>query len=303
MGGAGTASAQETSATWYNPALIAAIPQMPVFGATYYQPQFREGYNPPDYYSHVTVAVDSSVFFDWLRGRASATIMVLETARGPISGSMSGIGAGYGTCITPRIAAGISGTWVIDSGSQQATWSFAFDAGILWRATQNLNLGAALRNLGPTMDYGTAIPAELPVRAAVGMRWRILDETPHTFVLATDLTKSLVREPGGRWYLSPFLGWSDEPLRDEIRQIDLSTGVEYAYFQTLFVRTGLFHDQDGNRTRITWGLGLRIPFFGRFAGGSERIVVDFTSFVPLREADQPSGHSSQRIKFSMGFVL
>lgn len=301
MGGAAVATASGHHAIHHNPALVALTQDAPSFGMTYREPAFRDGFRPPDYAAHFDVVVDSGTAFG-LRGRTGVSLAMLETPRGSVGGSMIAVGAGYGRRVSEELAWGVRLVWVRDAGSQQASYTVASDLGGIWKPREDMTVGAALRNFGPAMDYGGAATQELPLALTVGMGWLAYARAGHGLTVACDLTKPLVREPGNRWYMSPALGWLDDGAGEEIGEIDIAAGVEYSWHGVLRLRSGLLHDADGERTRLTAGCGFRIPLGGRSGGASETMAVDFSSLVLLRDEPSPTVHESRKFAVTLSYA-
>jgi hypothetical protein len=90
------------------------------------------------------------------------------------------------------------------------------------------------------------------------------------------VNKVLVRQRGGtgteEFSVDPawkalFTAWTDESLSDEFKDIIYNYGMEYSFADFVFLRAGWVHDQTGDITDYTYGIGVsyasaRIDFAG-----------------------------------------
>ncbi len=87
--------------------------------------------------------------------------------------------------------------------------------------------------------------------------------------------------------------FSDAPggFREELQEINISTGVEYWYNKTFAARTGFFYENPnkGNRKYITFGIGLRYKVFG----------VDAAYLAPIQQRNP----LQNTLRFTLHFNL
>jgi hypothetical protein len=72
----------------------------------------------------------------------------------------------------------------------------------------------------------------------------------------------------------------DRSITEEMKELKLNGGLEYGYYQLLFLRTGYFYDHEGFNVikGLTFGGGLRYNFGeGGFA------ALDFAFVPPAKE--------------------
>ncbi|WP_126247357.1 PorV/PorQ family protein, partial [Chitinophaga rhizosphaerae] len=139
----------------------------------------------------------------------------------------------------------------------------------------------------------------------------------HKFTLALDVNKLLVptppiykldpdgiptgeiekgKDPDRSVVESIFTSFSDAPggFREEVSEFSFAGGIEYAYQNNFFVRTGYFYEDPakGNRQQFSAGFGVRVQGFQLdFAylvptGGSlrQRKSMNFTiMYTPFRD--------------------
>lgn len=185
------------------------------------------------------------------------------------------LGAGYGTALSEHFAAGVGAKVLLSYLSpeigdleegQGVTW--AIDGGIHGRqlGPMNLRAGLAILNMGPALkfvDNGSPNPLPLNFRLGVGFD-PYVDET-HRFTVAADMNKVLVRQRGGtgaeEFDVDPawkalFTAWGDESLSEEFKDAIYNLGLEYAFSNFVFLRTGWVQDSTGDITDYTYGIGL-----------------------------------------------
>lgn len=160
--------------------------------------------------------------------------------------------------------------------------SVAADVGIYYATSvptrgepTDLSYGIVISNIGSKMQYGSQkyfIPTNLRVGGAANFH---LDEI-NQLAIALDLNKLLVptspyrdaegniiagKDPDRSVPSGIFGSFADAPggFREELREISLSTGVEYWYDQLFALRTGFLyeHPTKGNRKFYTIGAGIK----------------------------------------------
>lgn len=183
----------------------------------------------------------------------------------------------------------------------------------------NLSLGAAISNIGNKITYTDPNnPSFLPTNLKVGTAITRELDAYNKITLVFDANKLLVPTP---WYnldyynqngvlLPPsdpetrdrnreiqqksvvssiFSSFSDAPggFKEELREINLSTGLEYWYNDLLAARVGYFYEAPtkGDRQYLSLGLGVRYQVFG----------VDGAYLVPNSKANP----LSQTIRVSL----
>jgi len=163
------------------------------------------------------------------------------------------------------------------------------------------NIGATISNIGNKITYTESatnkdfLPTNLGL--AGGVTWKFDDYNKLTYDL--DFNKLLVPTPdssGDYRNESPvqgiFKSFSDAPggFQEEMREINISTGVEYWYKDLFTVRTGFFyeHPTKGDRQYITAGLGIKYNVFG----------LNFSYLVPTSTQKSPLDNT---LRFTLYF--
>ncbi len=170
----------------------------------------------------------------------------------------------------------------------------------------NLAFGANLSNLGPKVTYSDRENREfIPTNLRLGTALTYNIDPYNKFTLALDFNKLLVPTPpvydtdsitGGiipgpngkprirlgadpsRSFLSGVFGsFSDAPegFSEELREIAISTGLEYWYKDAFAVRGGYFYENKlkGNRQYFTLGAGFHFS----------KIGLDFAYLIPRQQ--------------------
>jgi hypothetical protein len=185
----------------------------------------------------------------------------------------------------------------------------------------NLGLGATISNIGNKITYTNANQADfLPTRLRLGFAFTRELDAYNKITLTVEGAKLLTPSPfyeegpigtdtasvNGRarreraennrrrdkGIVSAALGsFSDAPggFREELREVNLSTGVEYTYNDLLMARVGYFYESPvkGDRQYLSFGLGVRYQVFG----------VDGAYLVPNSRANP----LAQTIRISLHF--
>jgi Type IX secretion system protein PorV len=146
---------------------------------------------------------------------------------------------------------------------------------------EGFNYGFTLSNLGSKISYTSDasqkdfIPADLGIGAAYS---KVFDED-NKIVFGLDIHKLLVPTPPsasdsvglvkynkkgvvGSWFSS--LGDAPDGFSEEIKELQVSAGVEYWYKEQFAVRAGYFYENPakGNRKYFTMGAGIKYNMFG-----------------------------------------
>lgn len=163
-----------------------------------------------------------------------------------------------------------------------------------------LAAGINISNVGGKMTYTTGgnryfLPANLKLGAASTFLFNDLSE----FTLGLDFNKLLVptqADPGnGRVDTSVpagiFGSFTDAPggLKEELKEVSVSTGVEYTYKHQFALRGGYSYEnpQKGNRSYFTLGAGFKYDVMG----------IDFSYLI----ASQEKSPLANTLRFSLLF--
>ena len=144
----------------------------------------------------------------------------------------------------------------------------------LGATTGNLAFGAAITNLGAKISYNSTESADfIPTNLRVGTAFGYDLDPFNRITFTLDANKLLVPSPNRDCSMDTsdivsavFSSFSDAPGggKEELQEINLSTGVEYWYNNIFAGRAGYFYEnpKKGNRQYFTMGLGLRYQVFG-----------------------------------------
>ena len=267
MGGAFAATADDASATYYNPGGLAFIGRN---YATLMHSNWLPGLYPGMYYEFAGFTHE---FKD--KGTMGLNVVYLTTGKTEVTGSDGqplgeyttfdiASTVGYGFPITSKLGAGLGvkfiysflvPDWVwallpelgITSGGTGTTW--AADAGVLYKPWNSLWLGAALSNIGPNIAYTSSGEADpLPRTLRLGVRYSPVQTKLFRLSLTPEISKVLV----GMFYdqnpnsPSPFA----TKLWYELWEAWKHFGVEACYANFVTARVGYFEDITGARGGI-----------------------------------------------------
>ncbi len=310
MGNSGVALADNSTATFWNPAGLA----------------FQEGHEVTLTHADWLPDFNVDMFYDYLSGRyhldgigtigGHITYLNLgEQQRmgedgqelGTFSSYEFAAGLSYGFKLSEQFSVGTgirfiysnlvpSGIQVSEQETRNGT-SVGVDIAALYRSKPfevanreaQLRAGANLANMGPRIQYTDEAQKDpLPTTLRVGWAYKMsLDQSGfNTLTLSNDYSKVMARR--GMGSLEALVSsWDtitqevgdgntvEVPLGD---QIMIGTGLEYWYNNLFALRAGYFYESpnNGNREFLTFGAGLRYNIFG----------VDF-SYIYTIEEDHP----------------
>lgn len=165
----------------------------------------------------------------------------------------------------------------------------------------NLALGGNISNIGGKISYTSADRKDfLPTNLRLGTAFTMELDPYNKITLAIDANKLLVPSTDSvnqstvnqpNVFSGIFQSFTDAPdgFSEELKEINISTGVEYWYDNMFAARVGYFYENElkGGRKYLTLGLGLRYQQFG----------LDAAYLVP-NEQNNPL---AQTIRFSLHF--
>jgi hypothetical protein len=145
-----------------------------------------------------------------------------------------------------------------------------------------LAFGAMLSNLGGRVSYGTDQRYYIPTNFRLGTALTYYADQYNKFNIALDLNKLMVPTPPvdttKSYIASVFGSFADAPggFSEELKEVTISTGVEYWYNDQFAARLGYFHEsaQKGGRRFFTAGVGIRLQ---------DRYGVDFSYLMPVTQ--------------------
>ncbi len=177
-----------------------------------------------------------------------------------------------------------------------------------------LALGMNISNIGNKVTYSDEQNTQfIPINMGLGSSLTYNIDEQNTLSLALDLNKLLVPTPplyysdstdvdGNRVIREGYnpnvsvprgmlQSFYDAPggLKEELREITWSFGMEYWYMQQFAIRAGYFyeHETKGNRKFFSAGLGLRLNMF----------TLDFSYLIPVYRANP----LANTLRFSLSF--
>lgn len=229
----------------------------------------------------------------------------------------------YSRKLSEHIGIGVTGRYIWSNLSSQASsqnntpksgTSLAVDLGFYYTRpivikgkNINLSFGANISNIGQKVTYSNKANADfIPMNLRLGTAIKTSLDPYNSITFALDFNKLLVPTPpvldannviiagknNDRNLLSGIFGsFSDAPegFKEEIKEINIATGLEYWYKEIFAARVGYSyeHIDKGGRKYITIGLGFRYQRFG----------VDFSYLIPP-EQNHPL---AETIRFSLLF--
>ncbi|MDH4058348.1 MAG: type IX secretion system outer membrane channel protein PorV [Cyclobacteriaceae bacterium] len=156
--------------------------------------------------------------------------------------------------------------------------SVAVDIGVyytkpLLSRNSALSLGATITNIGAKISYSDANNKDfIPTNLRLGGAYKTELDAFNSLTFALDVNKLLVPSPNPSDSVQKsvlggiFSSFTDAPggFSEEIREFQLSTGIEYWYNNTFAGRVGYFLEakDKGNREYLTAGIGAKIQKFG-----------------------------------------
>lgn len=201
----------------------------------------------------------------------------------------------YGQKLSPYLGLGIAARFIhsnltggqnFNGSATKPGNSAAVDLGIYYTRdvnfganTGNVSFGGNVSNIGAKISYTN--PSEkdfLPTNLRLGTAITYDLDPFNKITLAVDANKLLVPTPQSNdqnalaavrkksMVNGIFTSFSDAPggLKEELREVNIATGLEYWYNDLLAVRGGYFYEdsQKGGRQYLSMGVGLRYQVFG-----------------------------------------
>lgn len=182
-----------------------------------------------------------------------------------------------------------------EQGKGVAT-TVSFDIATMWRPekleipfigdlSNRFSLGINLSNIGPKIYYIDQAQADpIPTNFRLGLAVRPFQDDFNSLTFTLDFSKLLVdkgqafrgqvdttntvKKKRKDFYEAIFSAWADQPIGEEIRDINTAMGLEYWYGQPgdfmFALRAGFFYEDPsfGNRKFVTLGAGIRYDLYG-----------------------------------------
>jgi hypothetical protein len=164
----------------------------------------------------------------------------------------------------------------------------------------DFNLGLQVSNISNKVTYSSADQEQfLPINLKLGSAFETYLDAYNSLTFSVDFNKLMVPTPDPDRETEPTLlegmfgSFGDAPggFKEEMREISISTGLEYWYNNVFALRTGYFHEHDtkGGRKYFTTGLGFRYQVLG----------LDFSYLIPVKKQN-PLGET---LRFTALFNL
>ncbi len=221
------------------------------------------------------------------------------------------------------IRSDITGGGTVDGQPYNAGYSFAADLGLYYQRPVDLGgmkgefaWGANFSNLGTKISYTEGSDKQfIPANFRLGLRYSLEIDEYNSISLAADFNKLLVPTPpvyypitdstdangdqvvqyGRKLPSSLPLSWIqsfyDAPagFKEEMREIMISTGLEYWYREQFAIRAGYFHESQtkGNRKYFAAGIGLKLNVF----------FIDFSYLISASGRSNPLANT---MRFTLG---
>ncbi|GAB3952442.1 type IX secretion system outer membrane channel protein PorV [Spirosoma harenae] len=148
--------------------------------------------------------------------------------------------------------------------------------------------GAMISNLGGRLNYGGSQSYFIPTNFRIGTGITLFADQYNKFNFLVDANKLMVPTPNvvngvnlnanKGYFESVFGSFADAPggFSEELKEITLSTGIEYWYNDQFAARVGYFNESNekGGRKYVTTGIGLRLQ---------QRFGVDFSYLIPIKQ--------------------
>lgn len=169
------------------------------------------------------------------------------------------MGLTYSKLLTDRISIGTNLKLITESIGNTSATGFALDAGVQYKFSPNIMLGAAIKNVGANMNYGgqglrqsTGVPGSQP--GSPNATWEVVTEDfqiPSYFELSLAYAYN-INEQNNLMLASTFT--ANNSLEDKMH-----FGLEYGFMNSFFVRGGynfMMENNDESIFGLTLGAGI-----------------------------------------------
>jgi len=290
LGDAGVAASPDANASYWNPAKLGFV-QNDLSVAFSYSPwlsnivddmslNYLSGYKKLNETSAISLSL---MYFDL------GEIQFIDAQQNPLQNynpKEYAVAVSYGQALSENFSVGISARFIHSnlagdvnvSGSNtesQPGNTAAVDVGVYYNKdlsqSLNLGLGANISNIGGKIAYSeNEDKSFLPTNLKLGTALKYNLDAYNSLTLLIDANKLLVPSPGADTDQSVIggifssFGDAEGGASEELKEINLSTGVEYWYNELFAARVGYFyeHPDKGGRKYFSAGLGIRYQKFG-----------------------------------------
>lgn len=210
---------------------------------------------------------------------------------------------GYSRKLSESFSVGVSGKYIHSNiingagNTQGVTYkpgnSFGVDFGAFYRKQlkaddetgqgSSINAGIAITNLGSPISYSNDRKDFIPTNLGIGVAYNYMIDEYNKLTVSVDVNKLLVPSP--QWIKNDSTGDYSFPTpkeqsvisgvfssfgdatggsSEELREVMLGIGAEYAYQNQFFARAGYFYEskQKGDRRFFSIGVGVKYNVFG-----------------------------------------
>jgi hypothetical protein len=227
----------------------------------------------------------------------------------------------YSRLLTENFSVGLTGRYIHSNLTGQFSSnggtdakpanSVAVDIGVYYETElkttkpSTLTLGGFISNIGAKVSYSDTNNKDfIPTNLRLGGTFTT-DVDPHnSFTFIVDFNKLLVPtvDNGQSMLSGMFNSFTDAPggFKEEIREITLSSGVEYWYNEIFAARVGYFLEATGkgNRKYLTLGAGFRKTLGAGF--NQKEFGIDVAYLVPTNKREHPL---AETIRFTLLFQI
>jgi len=324
MGDAGVATSADANSSYWNPAKLVFIDKAYGF-STSYTPWLAKIINDMKliyltgfYKINRNSAVSSSLkYFD---------MGDIQFNHGPDASQQDGrynpkeyaIDVTYSRLLTEHFSAGATLRYVRSNltganpniSDARAGNSVAVDMGVYYNKlftshNASLSLAGVITNIGSKMTYTSPANKDfIPTNLRIGGAYKTELDQMNSLTFVLDFNKLMVPSPGPNNKSQPLLNgifgsFSDAQVgfAEEMREITISSGMEYWYNNFFAARLGYFYEakDKGNRKYFTAGLGFRYESVGRDMFG-----LDIAYMVPTTIGQNAL---AETLRFTLFYVL
>jgi hypothetical protein len=319
MGDAGVAITDNSNATHWNLSALAFTDKKFGVGLSY-TPWLRQlvpDINLSYLSGHVNLGERAGVIASSIRYFSLGKIEFTDDNAikyGEFNANEFAIDAGYTRKVTDNFSAGVALRFIysnlaanaqVGSFDTRPGTSVAGDLNMLYtkdftsgNLPMNFRWGLNISNIGSKISYTNSNNRDfIPTNLRLGAALKTSLDDYNSLTVTADINKLMVPSEGGQsdktlldGMFSSF-GDAEGGFSEEMREINLSTGLEYWYNDLFAARAGLFLEDatKGNRKFVTLGAGLKYNVF----------ALDFAYLASLQQA-----HPLQNtLRFSLSFAF
>ena len=319
MGDAGVAVTDDANATHWNLSALAFTEKKFGVGLSY-TPWLRQlvpDINLSYLSGHVNLGERAGVIASSIRYFSLGKIEFTDDNAikyGEFNANEFAFDAGYARKVTDNFSAGVALRFIysnlaanaqVGSFDTKPGTSVAGDINVLYtkdftsgNLPMNIRWGANVSNIGAKISYTNSNNRDfIPTNMRLGAALKTSLDDYNSLTVTADVNKLMVPSEGGQSDKTlldgMFSSFGDAPggFGEEIREFNLSTGLEYWYNDLFAARAGLFLEDatKGNRKFVTLGAGLKYNVF----------ALDFAYLASLQQA-----HPLQNtLRFSLSFAF